>query len=99
MNKKQMELAERRAALVAKAAAQRIEFSKALSSWRNPLSVVDQGRAAVHYLKGNPMALGGVVAFLLVTRPWRMMKWIGPVMLLLRVARMALGGDGKLRGR
>ncbi len=98
MNEKLIELAEQRAALVARAAAQRAELSQALSSWRGPLNVVDQGWAAVRYLGSNPMVLGGVAAFLIALRPWRMVKWLPPGWLLWRVARMAIGARGILRG-
>jgi hypothetical protein len=98
MNAKLIELAERRATLAAKAAAQRAELSQVLSSWRGPLTVVDQGWAAVRYLGSNPMVLGGVAAFLVALRPWRMVKWLPPSWLLWRIARMALGSKGILRG-
>jgi len=98
MNEKLIELAEQRAALVARAAAQRAELSQVLSSWRGPLNVVDQGWAAVRYLGSNPMVLGGVAAFLIALRPWRMVKWLPPGWLLWRVARMAIGARGILRG-
>ena len=97
MNEKLIELAEQRAALVARAAAQRAELSQTLSSWCGPLNVVDQGWAAVRYLGSNPMVLGGVAAFLIALRPWRMVKWLPPGWLLWRVARMAIGARGILR--
>ena len=98
MNPKLTELAEQRAALVARAEAQRAELSQALSSWRGPLKVVDQGWAVVRYLRSNPMLLGGVAAFLIALRPWRLVKWLPPRWLMWRVARMALGATGILRG-
>jgi len=98
MNAKMIELAERRAALAAKAAAQREELSQALAHWRAPISVVDQGWAALRYLGKNPMLLGGAVAFLVALRPWRMVKWLPPGWLLWRITRMALGAKGILRG-
>ena len=98
MNEKLIKLAEQRAALVARAAAQRAELSQALSSWRGPLNVVDRGWAVLRYLGGNPMVLGGVAAFLIALRPLRMVKWLPPGWLLWRVVRMALGARGILRG-
>jgi hypothetical protein len=98
MNEKLIELAEQRAALVAKAASQRTDLSQALSSWRRPLNFVDQGWATVRYLGSNPMVLGGVAAFLIALRPWRMVKWLPPGWLLWRFVRMALGARGILRG-
>jgi len=98
MNEKLIKLAEQRAALVARAAAQRAELSQALWSWRGPLNVVDRGWAALRYLGSNPMVLGGVAAFLIALRPLRMVKWLPPGWLLWRVVRMALGARGILRG-
>ncbi len=97
MNQKLIELAEQRAALVAKAANQRAELSQAWASWRGPLNVVDQGWAAVHYLGKNPVLLGGAVAFLVALRPWRMVKWLPPGWLLWRITQMAFGAKGILR--
>ena len=99
MNPKLTELAEQRAAVVARADAQRAELSQALESWRGPLAVVDQGWAAVRYLGSNPMLLGGVAAFLFALRPWRLVKWLPPSWLTWRLARMALGAVGALRSR
>jgi len=44
------------------------------------------------------MLLGGVAAFLIGLRPWRLVKWLPPGWLMWRVARMALGAKGVLRG-
>jgi len=98
MNAKLIELAERRATLAGKAAAEREELSQTLAHWRAPISVVDQGWAALRYLGKNPMLLGGAVAFLVALRPWRLVKWLPPGWLLWRIARMALGSKGILRG-
>jgi hypothetical protein len=98
MNAKLIELAEQRAALAARAAAQRAELSQALASWRGPLAVVDQGWAAARYLGSNPMLLGGVAAFLVALRPWRLLKWLPPSWLTWRITRMALGAKGILGG-
>jgi hypothetical protein len=98
MNAKLIELAEKRAALVARVAAQRAELSQALSSWRAPLTAVDQSWALVRYLGKYPLLLAGAVAFLVAVRPFRMAKWLPPGWLLWRIARMALGAKGILRG-
>ncbi|NWF56777.1 MAG: YqjK-like family protein [Syntrophaceae bacterium] len=98
MNKKLIELAEQRAELMARVAEQRAELARVLSSWRGPLNVVDQGWAAIRYLRGNPIILGGMVAFLVALRPWRIGKWVPPGWLLWRLVRMALGPKGMLRG-
>ncbi len=98
MNAKLIELAERRATLAAKSAAQREEVAQTLAHWRTPIIVVDQGWAALRYLGRNPVLLGGAVAFVVALRPWRMVKWLPPGWLLWRIARMALAPKGILRG-
>ena len=99
MNAKLSELAEQRAALVARAENQRAELAQALAFWHGPLAVVDQVWAAVRYLGGNPMLLGGAAAFLIAMRPWRLAKWMPRGWLVWRIARMALGAKEILGGR
>jgi hypothetical protein len=88
MNPKLIELAEQRAALVARAETQRAELSRVLASWAGPLGVVDRGWAATRYLGSNPIAL----------RPWRFVKWLPPGWIMWRIVRMGLGAKGILRG-
>ncbi len=90
MKTKLCELAEQRAVLVTRAANQRAELAQALTSWRGPLHVVDQGWAAARYLRGNPVLWGGLAAFLIATRPWRFLKWLPTGWLTWRLAQMAL---------
>jgi hypothetical protein len=91
MNAKLIELAERRATLVARAKAQRADLSQALAPWGSPLGVIDQGVAAVRYLKRYPVIVAGIVTAAVVFRPWRLVKWLPPGWLLWRAARVALG--------
>jgi hypothetical protein len=98
MNPKLIELAEQRAALVARAETQRAELSRVLASWAGPLGVVDRGWGATRYLGSNPILLGGVAAFLIALRPWRFVKWLPPGWIMWRIVRMGLGAKGILRG-
>jgi hypothetical protein len=98
MNTKLIELAERRASLVAKAEAQRAELSRALASWRSPLGMIDQGIAAVRYLKRYPVILAGIVTLAVVVRPWRVVKWLPPGWLMWRAVRVALEAGWILPG-
>jgi hypothetical protein len=91
MNTKLIELAERRATLVARAKAQRADLSQALAPWSSPLGVIDQGMAAIRYLKRYPVVVAGVVTLLVVFRPGRLIKWLPPGWLMWRVAKVALG--------
>ncbi|HWU36531.1 MAG TPA: YqjK-like family protein [Candidatus Acidoferrum sp.] len=90
MNTKLIELAERRAILVDRARAQRDEISGALASWRSPLGKIDQGIAAMGFVKRYPVVLAGIVTLLVVFRPVRLMKWLPPGWLMWRAVRVAL---------
>ncbi len=91
MNAKLIELAERRATLVARAKIQRADLSRVLASWGSPLGVIDRGMAAVHYLKRYPVIVAAVVSAAVIFRPWRVMKWVPPGWLVWRVVKVALG--------
>ena len=95
MNAKRIELAERRAALVARAAIQRAELLQALAPWRRPLAVVDQCLAPVRYIGSHPALLVGAMAFMAVIRPKRMARWLQSGWWVWRTARAVKQG---LRG-
>ena len=76
MNKKLLHLAERRNHLVARAAAQRTALAQNIEPWRVPLARVDQGLAALRFVKNHPATLvvGGIL--LAVLRLRRAGKWL-----------------------
>ncbi|MHB1621472.1 MAG: YqjK-like family protein [Sulfuricella sp.] len=76
MNEKLIRLAERRERLVAQAAAQRMALAQNIEPWRNPLARVDQGLAALRYIKSHPAWIVGGVALLAALRPGRAGKWL-----------------------
>jgi hypothetical protein len=76
MNAKLLQLAERRGALIATAAAQRTELTRAIAPLRSALMVLDQGGAALRFLRGHPVLLGTVVVCALVWRPGRVVGWL-----------------------
>lgn len=76
MNARLIELAERRATLVARAATQRAELAQALTPWRQPLAVVDQGVLAARYIRRHPALLVGVVALVAALGPKRVLDWM-----------------------
>ena len=86
MNAKLIELGERRATLVARAATERAELSQALAPWRRPLAVVDQGWGAVRYLRNHAALLAGVAAFVVPLRPLRAARWLRRGWLVWRMA-------------
>ncbi|RPJ22717.1 MAG: hypothetical protein EHM26_01120 [Desulfobacteraceae bacterium] len=76
MNAKLIELAERRTALVARVAIQRVELSQTLAPWRGSFAVVDEGLVAVRYIRNHAALLVGVVAFVAPLRPLRVARWL-----------------------
>lgn len=76
MNEKLTRLAERRERLVAQAAAQRMALAQDIEPWRIPLARVDQGLAALRYLKSHPVWIVGAAALLAALRPGRVGKWL-----------------------
>ena len=89
MNAKLIKLAERRAALVARAATQRAELSQAWTALRRPLGMMDQGLMAAGYIRSHAGLLGDVVVFVASLRSWRMAKWLRRVWLLWRMTQAA----------
>ncbi len=85
MNATLLQLAERRATLLERSAAQRAHLSQALAPWRAPLAMVEQGLTVVNYVRGHPALLVGVVAFVAVLRPRRGARWLGRGWLAWRV--------------
>lgn len=71
MSNMRIQLAERRAALVCKAAQQRIEFTAAFGPYRAPLKLADQGLNAARYIAKHPAILAGVVALAVAVKPKR----------------------------
>ena len=76
MKPKLIELADRRATLVARAATQRAELWQTLASWRGPLAVVDEGLVAVRCIRNHAALLVGVAAFVAPLRPLRLARWL-----------------------
>jgi len=76
MNEKLTRLAERRERLVAQAAAQRMALAQDIEPWRIPLARVDQGLAALRYIKSHPVWIVGTAALFAALRPSRVGKWL-----------------------
>jgi YqjK-like protein len=76
MNPRLIELAERRAVLIEKAATQRAELSREFAPWRGPLAIADQGLRVMDYLKRHPALLIGATLITAVLRPRRSARWL-----------------------
>lgn len=93
MNKKQIDLAERRSLLIQQAAAQRSVLAHNLEPWRARLSRIDRGIAVLQYVRRHPGWMAGSALVLAAFfRPQRGGKWLQRGWLIWQIWR-------KLRGR
>lgn len=76
MNKKLIQLAERRERLVAQTAVQRMDLAKNIEPWRIPLARVDRVVVALRFIKSRPALIVGGAALLAALRLGRIGKWL-----------------------
>lgn len=76
MNRKLAQLADRRRQLVAQAAFQRTALAQDMVPWRARLTLVDQGVAAIRYLRSRPFLILGVALLFAAVRPRGAGKWL-----------------------
>lgn len=76
MNRKLARIAERRRQLIDQAAAQRIVLAADMIPWRVRLARVDQGIAAVRYVRSRPALWLGGALLLAALRPRRFGIWL-----------------------
>lgn len=76
MNKKLIELAQRKAALVHRVECQRTELAQTLAPWHGPLATVDKGLRVARYLRRHPALLATGLAFAASVRPKGMLGWL-----------------------
>jgi hypothetical protein len=76
MSRKLAQLAARRRQLVAQAAFQRTALAHDMAPWRTRLARVDQGVAAIRYLRSRPLLILGVTLLFLAVRPRGAGKWL-----------------------
>lgn len=91
-----IELARRRAELVAHCAEQRTELAEICHVWRVPMVIVDQGVTAWRSLRGHPALLVGLGVAFAVARPRRALKWLGRGWSLWRFLRGVVSAQGKM---
>jgi hypothetical protein len=77
MNVQLTEIARRRAALVAQAAAQRGELGRWVQPWQTSLSFVDRGIALARRVRAHPLALALGVLLLFRLGSGRWSVWAG----------------------
>jgi hypothetical protein len=76
MNNKQLRLAERRESLLAQTTAQRDTVTQIIAPWRIPLSMVDQGLAALRVISVHPLWMVGGMTMLSVIGRGRVGIWL-----------------------
>jgi YqjK-like protein len=95
MTNMRIQLAERRAALVSKAAQQRMQLTASFEALRAPLALADQGLNVVRNIAKHPFIVTGVVALAVVAKPKR---WIFILESGWMAWRLALAAKRKLSG-
>jgi hypothetical protein len=76
MNNRQLRLAERHDLLLAQTAAQRNTVAQIIEPWRVPLSMADQGLAALRVVRVHPLWMVGGMAMLSVLGRRRIGIWL-----------------------
>jgi hypothetical protein len=97
MNRRLIELAERRERLVAKAALQRAELARHAVPWKGVFAVADKGVEAARYLRRHPGLVAGAVGFFVALRPRRALAWLRrgwSVWRMVQKLRQRLSGAG-----
>ena len=89
------DLYQRRADLLVRSAAQRVELGEACSTWRLPLAMADRGVAAWRFVHKHPVLLAGVGTVFAMTQPRLTLKWFRRGWTLWQSYR-GLTGRGKL---
>lgn len=87
MNNKLAQLAARRQQLVALSAAQRSTLAYDLEPWRARLALVDQGVAAIRYVRRHPVLMMGGALVVAALRPRRIGKWLQRGLLMWQIGR------------
>lgn len=85
------ELAQRRARLTQKAAAQRAQLGQHLHAIESRFGVVDQGILKVRGLLQQPVLLAGGAALAMFLGPMRALRLVGKAALMITAARRVLG--------
>lgn len=80
-------IAQRREALVARAARQRDDIASALATLRTPLAVADKGVAAVAYVKSHPGIAAAAVVAAVIISPRRTLRWVQRAVIVWRGLR------------
>jgi hypothetical protein len=84
-------VAQRKADLIARAAAQREAIAGELTAWQSRTRLIDRGMSLLRTVKAHPVLAGVAVAVLLFSRRASLMRWTGRLVMLWRGWRMLQG--------
>jgi hypothetical protein len=87
MNKKQIQLSEKQAQLINRAAQQRLALRRDIEPWRAPLALTDRSITALRYVRRHPQWVVGTVILLTIARPARALKWLERGLILWKMTR------------
>jgi len=82
---------QRKAQLIALAAAQREAIADAAAAWQSRMGLIDRGVSLLGTLKAHPVLTGVGVAVLLMLRGASLMRWTSRFVMLWRGWRMLQG--------
>ena len=68
MNRRMLEVRQRRAELLAIISSQREQLAEIGTHWQAPLALADQGLAVVRFLRCRPVLVAGVAALFIIRR-------------------------------
>lgn len=84
MNRRMLEVMQRRGELLAKISAQREWVAATAERWEIPLQAADKGIAVMRFLRANPLLVAAAAGVLLIRRRgvvgalssgWRLWRW------------------------
>lgn len=87
MNQAALRLATRRAALVARARAQRGDLVVQLEGLARPARSLERGARVLNTVRSHPLIVAAVAAVVLLYRPRRTLKWLGRAVTLYSFGR------------
>ncbi len=89
MKNRQIQLAQRHAALVNKAAAQRVQLAEVVEPFHAPLKLADKGVSVYRYFKRHPVLLTAVITVAAAIRPKRWLFMLENGLLIWQLATAA----------
>ena len=71
-----IEIREKRARLIERAARERDDLGRGIAALSVPIAVVDRGLAVARYLKAHPVIVAAAAALVIALQPRRTISWV-----------------------